>query len=99
MDQKAFNKVTKEVFTQYGFYKSGKKTYILPLKEVDIVVQYCSWRGVRYFGYYFSLRVLHDENIPIEKRCDLGVEEKMEYRKAFDCLQKLLCSNRKKNIL
>lgn len=76
-----FNKITKEIFTQYGFSKQGNK-YILVLDDVTLVVKFCSWRGVKSFNYYFSINKLHDSSIPLDKRFDTLFEYKMEHNPA-----------------
>jgi len=78
MDKKTFNKITKNVFTEYGFIKQ-KNAYILLLDEVTIVVKFCSWRGVKSFDYYFSINNMHDSSIPLDKRYDCISEIKMEH--------------------
>ena len=78
MDKKTFNKITKEVFGEYGFVKSKDK-YVLELKDVTIVVKFASWRGVKSFNYYFSINELRDPTVPAEKVSDTLVEIKMEH--------------------
>lgn len=78
MDRKAFNKITKEVFLEYGFVKKNQK-YFLILQDVSLVVYFASWRGVKSFNYYFSINELYDETFPFEQRGDTLVEIKMEY--------------------
>ena len=78
MDRKAFNKITKEVFLEYGFVKKNQK-YFLILQDVSLVVYFASWRGVKSFNYYFSINELYDETFPFEQRGDTLVEIKMEH--------------------
>jgi len=78
MDKKTFNKITKEIFTEYGFYKKGSK-FLLQLKDVSIRVTFSSWRGIKYFGYNFAINALYDDSTPIEDRFDSIVEEKLEH--------------------
>lgn len=66
MEKSVFNKVTKEIFLEYGFLKD-KNNYILTLEDVTIVVKFCSWRGVKSFNYYFYINDLYDDSIPFEK--------------------------------
>jgi len=65
MEKRVFNKLTKEIFLEYGFIK--KNNYILILEDVTIVVKFCSWRGVKSFNYYFYINDLYDDLIPFEK--------------------------------
>lgn len=78
MDNKTFNKITKEIFTNYGFNKKGNK-FLLQLQDVSIVVRFSSWRGVKSFNYYFSINKLYDCSVPIEERSDSLIEMKMEH--------------------
>jgi len=78
MEKKIFNKITKEIFLEYGFLKE-KNNYILTLDDVTIVVKFCSWRGVKSFNYYFYINDLYDDSIPFEKRFDSMVEIKMKH--------------------
>lgn len=78
MDKKTFTKITKEVFLEYGFIKE-KNEYILLLKDVTIVVKFSSWRGVKYFNYYFFINALYDSNIELKNKFDTLVEIKMEH--------------------
>lgn len=81
MDKKQFNKITKEIYLQYGFIQKNGK-FILQLQDVNIVVLFSSYRNVKYFNYYFSINELHDSNVPIEKRYDTLVEIKMEHNQS-----------------
>ena len=78
MDKKLFNRITREIFTQYGFSKTGNN-FILILDKVSIVVALRSWRGVKSFDYYFSINELYDPSTPIVKRSDTDFEIKMEH--------------------
>ena len=73
MDKKTFKKITKEIFTQYGFVTVGKQ-YVLELRDVAIVAELLSCRGIRSFEYYFSIYQLYDPvygpAVPVEKRYD-----------------------------
>lgn len=81
MDKKSFNKITKEVFLEYGFVKKNQK-YFLILQDVSLVVYLGSWRGVKSFNYYFSVNELYDSSIPAEQRSDTLVEIKMEHNQS-----------------
>lgn len=78
MEKRIFNKITKEIFLEYGFSKE-KSNYILTLKDVTIVVRFRSWRGVKSFNYYFYINKLYDDTVPFEKRFDSQFETKMEH--------------------
>ncbi len=78
MEKRIFNKITKEIFLEYGF-KKVKNKYVLTLDDVTIIVKFCSWRGVKSFNYYFYINELYDKTIPFEKRSDSLVEIKMEH--------------------
>ena len=78
MEKRVFNKLTKEIFLEYGFIKD-KNNYILNLKDVTIVVKLCSGRGVKSFNYYFYINDLYDDLIPFEKKFDSLIEIKMEH--------------------
>lgn len=78
MEKRVFNKLTKEMFLEYGFIKD-KNNYILSLDDVTIVVKFGSWRGVKSFNYYFYINDLYDDFTPFEKRFDSVVEIKMEH--------------------
>ena len=77
MDKKTFNKITKEIFTEYGFTKKGSTRFILVLQDISITVRFASWRGVKYFGYTFGLHALYDDSTPFEQRFDSIVETKI----------------------
>ena len=78
MEKKTFNKMTKEIFTEYGFSKQGNH-YILLLNDVTIVVKFCSWRGVKSFNYYFSINALYDSSVASKDKSDTLIEIKMEH--------------------
>ena len=78
MEKKIFNKLTKEIFLEYGFIKD-KNNYILSLDDVTIVVRFRSWRGVKSFDYYFYINALYDASVPFTKRFDCLFEEHMEH--------------------
>lgn len=78
MEKRVFNKLTKEIFLEYGFTKE-KNNYILRLDDVTIVVRFCSWRGIKSFDYYFYINDLYDDSIPFEERCDSVVQEHMKH--------------------
>lgn len=78
MEKKVFNKITKEIFLEYGFIKE-KNNYILNLEDVTIVVKFCSWRGVKSFNYYFYINELYDESVPFEFNRGMFTEIKMEH--------------------
>ena len=82
MNRKAFNKITKEVFLEYGFVKKNQK-YFLILQDVSLVVYFASWRGVKSFNYYFSINELYDSSIPVEQRADTLVEIKIEHTQSL----------------
>ena len=78
MEKKIFNKLTKEVFEEYGFKKCSNY-YLLLLDDISIVVRFSSWRCVKYFNYSFAINDLYDESIPYNKRFSTIVEIKMEH--------------------
>ena len=78
MEKRVFNKITKEIFLEYGFIKE-KNNYILNLEDVTIVVKFCSWRGVKSFNYYFYINELYDESVPFEFNRGMFTEIKMEH--------------------
>ena len=78
MEKKIFDKLTKEIFLEYGFTKY-KSNYVLNLDEVTIVVKFSSWRGVKSFYYYFYINALYDDSVPFEKRFDSVVGMHMEH--------------------
>lgn len=78
MDKKEFNKITKEVFLNYGFIKYKNK-YLLVLDDITIVVALCSWRGVKSFNYYFYINDLYDDSIPFQFNRGMFIEIKMEH--------------------
>ena len=67
MDKKTFNRITKEVFLEYGF-KKEKNKFILYLDDVTLVVRLASWRCVLSFDYYLSINALFDESTPVVER-------------------------------
>lgn len=78
MDKKQFNKITKEIFLEYGFVKQ-KDNYILYLDEITIIVKFRSWRGVKSFNYWFFLNDLYDDSVRFEEKYDTMFEIKMEH--------------------
>ena len=78
MEKKVFNQVTKDLFLTYGFYKKNNK-YVLPLKDVTIVVLFRSCRGIKSFNYYFYINELYDDSTPFEHRYDLLIEITMKH--------------------
>ena len=78
MDKKQFNKITKEIFLEYGFVKQ-KDNYILYLDEITIIVKFRSWRGVKSFNYWFFLNDLYDDSVKFEEKYDTMFEIKMEH--------------------
>ena len=78
MEKRFFNKLTKEIFLEYGFTKE-KNNYILSLDDVTLVVRFRSWRRVKSFDYYFYINDLYDDSVPFEKRFDSLFEEHMKH--------------------
>ena len=78
MEKRVFNKLTKEIFLEYGFTKY-KSNYVLNLDEVTIVVKFRSWNGVKSFDYYYYINALYDDSVPFEERFDSVVEMHMEH--------------------
>ena len=78
MDRKAFNKITNQIFLQYGFFQAKRNTYVLVLEEVDVCVSFVSWRGVKFFDYIYSIRAAWEEGTPLEQRFE-GISIKMEH--------------------
>ena len=78
MEKKIFNKLTKEIFLEYGF-KWDKNKYILNLDYITIVVKFCSWRGIKSFDYYFFINGLYDDSIPFQFNRGMFTEIKMEH--------------------
>ena len=78
MEKKVFNKITKEVFIEYGFEKK-RNIFLLLLPDISIIVRFSSWRGVKYFNYNFGINFLYDSSVPYDKRFDSVVEIKMEH--------------------
>lgn len=78
MEKRVFNKLTKEIFLEYGFIKD-KNNYILSLDDVTIVVKFCSWRGVKSFNYHFYINDLYDDTIPFQFNRGMFIEIKMEH--------------------
>lgn len=81
MDQRTFNRVTKEVFLQYGFCKEERNRYVLRVdEEINVVVDFASWRGIKYFDYFFEIPKLHDPSIPRKEWVGVALGDKLEYR-------------------
>lgn len=78
MDKKEFNRIVKEVFTQYGF-KKKRDRYMLLFDEVMISCQLYTWNGVRSFNYWVSINAVYDDSVPLEKRGDSYVCIKMDH--------------------
>lgn len=78
MDQKLFNKITKDVFTEYGFVKQKSK-YVLVLNDVTITVRFGSMRGIKSFNYCFYLNRFYEPSWGAENKSDLLIEIKMEH--------------------
>ena len=78
MEKKIFNKITKEVFLEYGFKEEDNKFFLL-LPDVSIMVRFSSWRGVKYFNYNFGINDLYDTSFPLDKRFDSIIAIKMEH--------------------
>lgn len=83
MDKKAFNRITKQIFLEYGFTKD-KEQYVLTLPEITIFVKFRSWRGIKSFNYWFYLNELYDEQTPLEELSDSRVEIKMEHSPSLE---------------
>ena len=78
MDKKEFNRVVKEVFTQYGFKKECER-YFLIFDDIMISCQLYTWNGVRSFNYWVSVNASYDNSVPLEKRVGSYVATKMEH--------------------
>lgn len=78
MDKTEFNRIVKDVFTQYGFIKKRDK-YFLIFDDVMIGCQLLSWNAVRSFNYWVSVNALYDDAVPLEKRGDTFICIKMEH--------------------
>lgn len=78
MDKKEFNRVVKEVFTQYGFKKKCER-YFLIFDDIMISCQLYTWNGVRSFNYWVSVNAAYDNSVPLEKRVGSYVATKMEH--------------------
>lgn len=78
MDKKEFNRIVKEVFTQYGF-KKKRERYFLIFDDIMISCQLYTWNEVRSFNYWVSVNALYDETVPLEKRGDTFICIKMEH--------------------
>ena len=69
MEIKGFNKITKEIFLNYGF-KKQKKYYVLALKDITLFVWLDYYCGLRSIHYSLSINELHCEGETIDKRHD-----------------------------
>lgn len=78
MDKKEFNRVVKEVFTQYGF-KKKRDRYFLIFEDITISCQLYTWNEVRSFNYWVSVNAAYDDTVPLEKRYGSYVATKMEH--------------------
>lgn len=78
MEKSSFNKITKEVFLEYGFVKYGSK-FLLLLDDISIVVRFSSCRNIKYFNYNFGINALYDASVPYDKRFDSVLEIVMEH--------------------
>ena len=78
MDQRTFNKLTKEIFLEYGFVKQKSK-YVLALNDVTIIVRFGSMRGIKSFNYCFYLNRFYDPSLGDENKSDLLIQIKMEH--------------------
>lgn len=78
MDKKIFNKITKEVCLDYGFYKKGKY-FLMQLEDMSIEMHLSSSLGVKSFNFTIAINELHDSSVPLEKRFDVIIEIKMEH--------------------
>ena len=72
MDQRTFHRLTKEIFTEYGFVKKKSK-YVLVLNDVTITVYFGSWRGIKSFNYCFYLNHFYDPSLGDENPNDLRI--------------------------
>ena len=70
MERKIFNKITREIFLNYGFEKENKY-YVLELKEITLFVWVNSWRKEKSFMYYVSINELHNKTEELEERIDI----------------------------
>ena len=75
---KFFNKITKEIFTNFGFRKD-KKYYILKLKDITFFIWLDSWRGLKSFMYYLSINSLHNEDEPFEEKIDVWHSKTLDH--------------------
>ncbi len=80
MDKKTFNKLTKQIFTEYGFVKQKEK-YMLFLDDVTIVVVFRSWRGVKSFNYFYYINAITSF---LEEKSDSIIEIKMNHNLSLD---------------
>jgi len=78
MDKKTFNKITKEVCLEYGFYKKGKY-FLMQLEDMSIEMHLSSSLGIKSFDFTIAINELHDISEPLEKRFDVYIEIKMEH--------------------
>lgn len=78
MDKKVFNKITKEVFLEYGFKKDGN-SFVLLLPDIIITVRFVSYRGIKYFGFNIGIHALYDSSVPYTQRYESLIELKLEH--------------------
>ncbi len=78
MEMKLFNKITKEIFTNFGFSKD-KKYYILKLKDITLFLWLDSWHGLKSFHYSLSVNALHYADELIEKKQDLAFSVPLDH--------------------
>ena len=76
MDQRTFHRLTKEIFTEYGFVKKKSK-YVLVLNDVTITVYFGSWHGIKSFNYCFYLNHFYDPSLGDENPSDLRIWKKI----------------------
>lgn len=89
MEKKEFQKITKEVFTEYGFIKY-QKMFLLKLDIITIVVEQISCRGIRSFDYYFYVNELQGDTDPSEFTNGLLVMEQLVHTpeiKGYQCYE------------
>jgi hypothetical protein len=78
MDKKTFDKITKEMFVEYGFIKKRNR-FILILDEITIACQLYTWNMVSSFNYWIGINELYDDSTPYEKRYGTYFAIKMEH--------------------
>ena len=78
MDKKEFNRIVKDVFTQY-VYQKRRERYYLFFDEITISCQLYTWNGVRSFNYWVSVNAAYDDSIPFEQRYGSYLAIKMEH--------------------